>query len=80
MWNESIVSCASQGKGGGKGRIIETYALLGNGSTATFYTEQLLEDLGVHGNKCELSLAITKKLKYQIREYGCQFGSHGFGE
>ena len=44
-------------KGRGKGRIIETYALLDNGSTATFCTEQLLEDLGVHGNKCELSLA-----------------------
>ena len=44
-------------KGRGKGRIIETYALLANGSTATFCTEQLLEDLGVHGNKCELSLA-----------------------
>ena len=43
-------------KGRGKGRIIETCALLGNGSTATFCTEQLLEDLGVHGNKCELSL------------------------
>ena len=33
-------------KGRGKGRIIETYALLDNGSTATFCTEQLLEDLG----------------------------------
>ena len=33
-------------KGRGKGRIIETYALLDNGSTATFCTEQLLEDFG----------------------------------
>ena len=44
-------------KGRGKGTIIETYALLSNGSMATFCTEQLLEDLGVHGKKCELSLA-----------------------
>ena len=42
-------------KGKGKRRIIETYAFLDNdGSTATFCTEQLLEDLGVRGNKCEL--------------------------
>ena len=48
------------GKGRGKGRIIENYALLDNGSTATFCTKQLLEDLEVHGNKCELSLATTE--------------------
>ena len=47
-------------KGRGKGTIIETYALLDNGSMATFCTEQLLEDLGVHGKKCELSLATTE--------------------
>ena len=44
-------------KGRGKSRIIETYALPDNGSTATFCVKQLLEDLGVHDNKCELSLA-----------------------
>ena len=42
----------------GKGRIIETYALLDNGSRATFCTEQLLQDLEVH--ECELSLATTE--------------------
>ena len=47
-------------KGRGKGTIIETYALLDNGSMATFCTEQLLEDLGVHGKKCELSQATTE--------------------
>ena len=51
----SVVSIKVKGRG--KGRIIETYALLDNGSTATFCTEQLLEDFGVHGSKCELSLA-----------------------
>ena len=34
-----------------------------NGSRATFCTEQLLEDLGVHGNKCELSLATIENTK-----------------
>ena len=47
-------------KGRGKCGIIETYALLDNCSMATFCTEQLLEDLGVHGNKCELSLATAE--------------------
>ena len=47
-------------KGRGKGRIIETYALLDNGSTATFCTEQLLEDLGIHANECDLSLTTTE--------------------
>ena len=54
---KAFLNCAIKVKGRGKGRITETYALLDNGSTATFCTEQLLEDLGVHGNKCELSLA-----------------------
>ena len=49
-------------KGRGKSRITETYALLDNGSTATFSTERLLADLfGVHGDKCNLSLAATEE-------------------
>ena len=51
----SIVSVKVKERG--KCRIIETYALVDNDSTATFCTEQLLEDLRVHGYKCELSLA-----------------------
>ena len=47
----SIVSVKVKGRS--KGMVIETYALLDNCSMATFCTEQLLEDLGVHGKKCE---------------------------
>ena len=51
---QTRAGCEMKVKGRGNGRIIEPYALLDNGSTATFCTEQLLEDLGV--NRCELSL------------------------
>ena len=44
-------------KGQGKKTFITTYALLDNGSNATFCTNNLLKQLGVGGRKCNISVA-----------------------
>ena len=50
-------------KARGKEKIIETYALLDNGSIATFCSDSLLKRLGKEGRICQLSLATIDSVK-----------------
>ena len=50
-------------KARGKEKIIETYALLDSGSTATFCSDSLLKRLGDEGKTCQLSLATIDGIK-----------------
>ncbi len=50
-------------KGQGKKTFFTTYALLDNGSNATFCTNDLLKELGVGGRNCDLSVATVNSVE-----------------
>ena len=62
--SDTGAGCGSKGltivpvkvKGQGKDKIISTYALLDNGSTASFCTDDLLKKLEIEGRRCHTSV------------------------
>ena len=54
-------------KARGKGKIIETYALLDSGSTATFCDVELMKNLNEEGQNCQISLETIDGYKEDFR-------------
>ncbi len=53
-------------KGRGRSNVVETYAILDNGSTASFCSERILRELDINGAKCHMSLAtVSKEERYE---------------
>ena len=50
-------------KGHGERKVITTYALLDNGSTASFCTDNLLKELGLQGKRCQLTVATISNVE-----------------
>jgi len=61
--NQALSIVPVKVKAKGKKKIIETYALLDSGSTATFCSDNLLKRLGEEGRICQLSLATIDGVK-----------------
>ena len=57
----SIVPVKVQARG--KGKLVENYALLDSGSTATFCSASLLRELGEKGRRCQMSVATIDGVK-----------------
>ena len=62
MQQERPFNCTSESKGTRK-EDTTTYALLNNGSNATFCTNNLLKQLGVGDKKCNMSVTTVNGVK-----------------
>ena len=69
--SQSGAGCGSQAlsivpvkvKARGQNKLVETYALLDSGSTATFCSASLLRELGEEGRRCQMSVATIDGVK-----------------
>ena len=61
--NQALSIVPVKVKARGKGKLVETYALLDTGSTATFCSASLLRELGEEGRRCQMSVATIDGVK-----------------
>lgn len=61
--NQALSIVPVKVKARGKDKLIETYALLDSGSTATFCSASLLRELGEEGRRCQMSVATIDGVK-----------------